>query len=138
MGPAILRSFEHILAVAFGGMSILLGCRRFLALPQQRDSGLDEEAWVREMQTRITHPLTAERLKALAAAIEREGGGRAPANGEIWDFVATKLLGVADILADLDLQQGIAVAAARAPVSKLAPGPPGATENCLRHCAKEP
>ena len=38
MDPALLRSLERILAVAIGGMSIILGYRLFLALPQQRDA----------------------------------------------------------------------------------------------------
>lgn len=38
MDPASLRALERIIAVAIGGMSILLGYRLFLALPQQRDS----------------------------------------------------------------------------------------------------
>ena len=38
MDPALLRAFERILAVAIGGMSILLGYKLFLALPQQRSS----------------------------------------------------------------------------------------------------
>jgi hypothetical protein len=38
MDPAVLRSVERILAVAIGGVSIFLGDRLFLALPQQRDS----------------------------------------------------------------------------------------------------
>jgi len=38
MEPALLRSLERILAVAIGGMSIALGYRLFLALPEQRDS----------------------------------------------------------------------------------------------------
>jgi hypothetical protein len=38
MDPALLRSLERILAVAIGGMSIVLGYRLFLALPEQRDS----------------------------------------------------------------------------------------------------
>jgi hypothetical protein len=38
MDPALLRSFERILAVAIGGLSIVLGYRLFLALPEQRDS----------------------------------------------------------------------------------------------------
>jgi hypothetical protein len=46
MDPAILRSLERILAVAIGGMSIWLGYRLFIALPQQRDgSGSFKLPW---------------------------------------------------------------------------------------------
>jgi hypothetical protein len=38
MDPAVLRSLERILVVAIGGLSILLGYRLFLAMPEQRDS----------------------------------------------------------------------------------------------------
>lgn len=38
MDPAVLRSLERLLAVTIGGLSILLGYRLFLAMPQQRDS----------------------------------------------------------------------------------------------------
>ncbi len=38
MDPALLRSLERILAVGIGGLSIVLGYRLFLALPEQRDS----------------------------------------------------------------------------------------------------
>jgi hypothetical protein len=38
MDPVILRSLERILVVAIGGMSIWLGYRLFLAVPQLRDS----------------------------------------------------------------------------------------------------
>jgi hypothetical protein len=46
MDPAILRSLERILAVAIGGMSIWLGYRLFIALPEQRDgSGSFKLPW---------------------------------------------------------------------------------------------
>jgi hypothetical protein len=37
MDPITLRSLERILAVLIGGVSIVLGYRLFLAVPEQRD-----------------------------------------------------------------------------------------------------
>ena len=38
MDPVVLRSLERLLVVAIGGLSIVLGYRLFLAMPEQRDS----------------------------------------------------------------------------------------------------
>ena len=108
------------------------------SLGQFKAQGLDEQAWVKEMQTKITHPLTAERLKLLAAGIKREGETQPAANRETWDFVALKLLAIADILADVDLQHCMAVAATRAPISELMPQRASPTERFLGKCVKQP
>ena len=107
------------------------------SLGQFKARGLDEQAWVKEMQTKITHPLTAERLKLLAAGIQREGNAQPGTTRETWDFVALKLLGLADILADVDLQQCMAVAATRAPISELAPQRGSSAERFLAKCVKQ-
>jgi hypothetical protein len=105
-------------------------------LGQFKAYGRSEQAWAEEMQSKITHPLTAERLKSMAAAVKREGRTQPPENRDTWDFVAVKLLSVADILADVDLQQCMAVAAARAPISELAPQKASSAERFLGRCVK--
>jgi hypothetical protein len=46
MDPITLRAVERILAIAIGGLSILLGYRLFLAIPEQRDgSGTFRLPW---------------------------------------------------------------------------------------------
>jgi hypothetical protein len=107
------------------------------SLGQFKAQGLGEQAWATEMQTKITHPLTAERLKLLAAGIKREGQSQPPANRESWDFVALKLLAIADTLSDVDLQHCMAVAATRAPVSELAPQTAITAERFLGNCVKQ-
>jgi hypothetical protein len=105
---------------------------------QFKARGLDEQAWLKEMQSKITHPLTAERLKLLAAGIERQAEMQPPANRESWEFVALKLLALADILADVDLQHCVSVAATRAPVSELMPQNANPAERFLGKCVKQP
>jgi hypothetical protein len=105
------------------------------SLGQFKARGLSDQVWAMEMRTKITHPLTAERLKALAAAIKREGQEQPRANRETWDFVALKLLKIADTLADVDLQHCMSVAAIRAPVSELMPQ---RTSRFLAKCFKQP
>ncbi len=107
-------------------------------LGQFKAKGLSDQAWAVEMQTKITHPLTAERLKALAAAIKREGEAQPRANRETWDFVALKLLAIADTLADVDLQHCMSVAATRAPVSELMPQRTSSASRFLAKCVKQP
>lgn len=108
------------------------------SLGQFKAKGLSDQAWAVEMQTKITHPLTAERLKALAAAIKREGEAQPRANRETWDFVALKLLAIADTLADVDLQHCMSVAATRAPVSELMPQRTSSASRFLAKCVKQP
>jgi hypothetical protein len=107
------------------------------SLGQFKAQGLDEQAWLKEMQSKITHPLTAERLKLLAAGIERQAELQPPANREVWGFVALKLLAIADILGDVDLQHCMSVAATRAPVSELIPQRANPAERFLSQCVKQ-
>jgi hypothetical protein len=108
------------------------------SLGQFRAQGLSDQAWADEVRTKITHPLTAERLTALAAGIRREGERQPPANRETWDFVAFKLLAIADTLADVDLQHCMSVAASRAPVSELMPQRASPASRFLARCVKQP
>ena len=108
------------------------------SLGQFKAQGRTEQDWVVEMQTKITHPLTAERLQQIAAAIDREAEAKASANSDAANFVAFKLLKIADWLSDVDLQQCMAVAAARAPISALAPQRTSPTQNFLSNCVKQP
>jgi hypothetical protein len=108
------------------------------SLGQFKAQGLSDQAWAQEMQSKITHPLTAERLKALAAGIKREGQTQPAASREIWDFVALKLLAISDTLADVDLQQCMSVAAARAPLSELSPQRASSAGRLLANCVKQP
>jgi hypothetical protein len=108
------------------------------SLGQFKARGLSDQVWAMEMRTKMTHPLTAERLKALAAAIKREGQEQPRANRETWDFVALKLLKIADTLADVDLQHCMSVAAIRAPVSELMPQRTSSASRFLAKCFKQP
>jgi hypothetical protein len=106
------------------------------SLGQFKAHGRSEQAWAAEMQSKISHPLTAERLKLMAAAVKREGRTQPPENRDTWDFVAVKLLSVADTLADVDLLQCMALAAARAPIAELAPQKTSSAERFLGRCVK--
>jgi uncharacterized protein DUF955 len=109
------------------------------SLGQFKAEGKTAQDWDNWVLKNMTHPLTADRLQALALGME-ELASREPreAERETLRFIATRLAGIADALQDVDLQQCMAVAAARADPAVLAPQRPGpgTTAGFLGKCAK--
>ena len=122
----------------YDGRGSLAQAYLMASLGQFKARGRTEQDWVVEMQTKITHPLTAEGLQQIAAAIGREAEAKASVNSEAANFVAFKLLKIADLLSDVDLRRCMAVAAARTPISVLAPQRTNPTQSFLSNCVKQP
>jgi hypothetical protein len=99
--------------------------------------GLSEQAWLAEMQTKIGHPLTAERLKSMVLAVRREGQAQPPANQEAWNSMAALLLGIANKLANVDLQRCVAALTAQASVTELSLRRTSPSESFLGKCAMQ-
>ena len=102
--------------------------------------GKSKQDWQAAVLKEMTHPLTADRLQALALGLEN-AADREPraAERETLQYIATRLLSIAEALQDVDLQQCMAVAAARASPAMLAPQRPGpgATAGFLEKCVKK-
>lgn len=93
--------------------------------------------WDAAMRTEITHPLTAERLQAMAVRLyEQSGQPRAHAERETLLYIAVRLGTIAETLADRDQQQCMAVAARRATMADLALQRPGPSERFLGKCVR--
>lgn len=100
--------------------------------------GKTMQAWEAAVLGEMTHPLTADRLQALALGLDR-AASREPrgAERETLQFVATRLANIAEVLQDVDLQQCMAVAAQRADPAELAPRRPGNAAGFLKKCTKQ-
>lgn len=99
--------------------------------------GRSVEEWDSAMRREITHPLTPDRLSAIAVALNRQAMAEPrPAERASLNFIATRLAVIAEILNDADLQQCVAVAAARADPAELRPRRAGQTEGFLKKCTK--
>ena len=99
-------------------------------------SGHSEADWTCEMQTRMTHPLTADRLKAMAEALRAQATRTTGAESESLRYIAVRLAMIADTLNITDLQQCMAVAAAHARPEDLLPRPDGAVGEFLGKCVR--
>jgi hypothetical protein len=102
--------------------------------------GKSRQDWDAAVAKEMTHPLTADRLQALALGLEN-AANREPraAERDTLHYIATRLLSIAEALQDADLQQCMAVASARASPAVLAPQRPGpgATAGFLEKCVKK-
>ena len=110
------------------------------SLGQYIAEGKSRQDWEAAVAKEMTHPLTADRLQALALGLEN-AANREPRDAErdTLHYIATRLLSIAEALQDADLQQCMAVAAARASPAVLAPRRPGpgATAGFLEKCVKK-
>jgi hypothetical protein len=99
--------------------------------------GRSVEDWDKAMRDEITHPLTPDRLSAIAVSLSRQAVQESgPAERETLGFIATRLAKLAQDLGDVDLQQCMAVAAARADPAELRPRRAGQTARFLSKCVK--
>ena len=86
---------------------------------------------------RQTHPLTADRLQAIGLRLEEQAQqSRSSPDREVLRYIAVRLGKIAEIVADSDLQQCMAVAARRAQVSELGPQSPGPSDRFLGRCVR--
>ena len=110
------------------------------SLGQYIAEGKSRQDWEAAVLKEMTHPLTADRLHELALGLENAANHEPrAAERDTLHYIATRLLSIAETLQDADLQQCMAVAAARASPAVLAPRPPGpgATAGFLEKCVKK-
>jgi hypothetical protein len=105
---------------------------------QFRAHGRSDAEWTTEMQNRITHPLTADRLQSMAAGLAAQASRGTGAEADTLRYIAVRLAEIGRIMSDTDLQQCMEVAAGRASPQDLRPQPQGSTENFLRKCVRQP
>lgn len=99
--------------------------------------GKSEADWEEAMRMQFTHPLTSDRVEAIALKLDEQAAQSRPAaERETMSFIAIRLAKIAEILSDQDLQQCMAVAARRADVSDLAPQPRGPSDLFLGKCVR--
>ncbi|MDY6881559.1 MAG: phage exclusion protein Lit family protein [Thermodesulfobacteriota bacterium] len=99
-----------------------------------------DREWEHYLRAKITHPLTADRLSAMAAHLDRSAvkAGAGP-DRQTLQYIATRIENIAGILADPDLQACMAVVAHRTDLSTLAPRLPRGNSTGLleRWCGKK-
>jgi hypothetical protein len=84
-----------------------------------------DKDWDDYLRSKVTHPLTADRLRAMAARLDRTARRSGPGpEGETLRFIATRLEHISAILEEPELQGCMAVVAHRADPSTLAPRRP--------------
>ncbi|NOZ67933.1 MAG: hypothetical protein GXP46_01485 [Deferribacteres bacterium] len=99
-----------------------------------------DKEWEAYLRTKITHPLTADRLRAMAVYLDNSAGKARPGpNRETLRYIMTRLEHIAGILEEPDLQGCMAVVAHRADPSILAPRRPREKTATLfdRWCGKK-
>ena len=107
------------------------------SLGQYKAEGRSAAEWQQAMRSEITHPLTADRLSAIAVALEREAAQETrPAERDTLEFIAIRLASIARALDDADLQQCVAVAAARSDPDELRPRRAGSAQEFLARCTR--
>lgn len=81
-----------------------------------------DKEWEAYLRTKVTHPLTADRLRAMAVHLDNSASkaGPGPDRETLW-YIASRLEHVAGILEDPDLQGCMAIVAHRADPSTLEP-----------------
>lgn len=96
--------------------------------------------WEVYLRTKVTHPLTADRLRTMAVYLDNSASKARPgADRENLWYIGTRLEHIAGILEDPDLQGCMAVVAHRADPSTLAPRRPREKTATLleRWCGKK-
>jgi hypothetical protein len=105
---------------------------------QFQAAGLSAKDWEGEVQSALTHPLTADRLSAIAVEIETSAARwPRPSERPILRFIAENLAVIAGYLQDADLQQCVAVAATRTNTADLRPRKRGEARAFLEKCVKK-
>jgi len=106
-------------------------------LGQFRAVGKSLQDWESAVKQAMTHPLTADRIQAIALHLD-DAAATWPrqADRPTVRFVAVQLAQIAEILQDADLQQCMAVAAARADPQRLQPRRPSNARQFLEQCVK--
>lgn len=124
-----LEVLERTATVPLG--AVLYFQAQAYALPNRGQFESDGE-WQSFLKTTSTHPLTADRLKAMALHLDQAASRTADrASRDVLRDIAPKLLDIADVLGDADLQRCMRVVAHRMDVASLAPRLPGAVREHL-------
>ena len=98
----------------------------------------DAAAWERYARSEHTHPLSTERLGAMAQHLNAAAGREhRPAERDTLRYIATRLVGISEILEDPVLQRCIAAVADQASPASLAPRREVAGDQMRRWCGKE-
>jgi hypothetical protein len=80
-----------------------------------------EDKWQDYLKRSMTHPLTLDRMKAMAVFIRDQLPQLRPTEREIWQFIGTQFLANADIMADVELARCIVRIAGDADLAILKP-----------------
>jgi len=105
---------------------------------QFKAAGKSAQDWENAVRKEMTHPLTADRLRAIALGLDRAARRETrEAERETLRSIGGRLASMALILDDVDLQQCMAVASRRASLVDLAPRRPGSTGSFLEKCVKK-
>ena len=104
---------------------------------QFKAEGKTVRDWEASMRAEMTHPLTPDRLHAMALGLDSVASQETRgAERETLQYIATRLANMSQILQDTDLQQCMALAAYRARPDELTPRPPGSVGRFLEKCVK--
>jgi hypothetical protein len=99
----------------------------------QGRSGAEADAAIGQQ----THPLTADRLQAIALQLDEQASrSQSGSERETLRYIASRLETISVIVSDPDLQQCMAVAARRAQMSDLEPQRPGLSDRFLGKCIR--
>lgn len=96
------------------------------------------DAWRAYLATSSTHPLTVERLDAIADFIRAKLVRDLASNRATWRYVATRISGIAEILRDGDLHACLAKIAAKAPFEVLKPSRDWGVAAAMTYCKSLP
>lgn len=96
------------------------------------------DAWRAYLETSSTHPLTVERLDAIAEFIRTKLVRDLASSRATWRYVATRISGIAEILRDGDLHACLAKIAAKAPFDVLKPSRDWGSAAAMTYCKSLP
>lgn len=101
------------------GVALMFQAQAY-SLPH-RGQFASEKEWLDHQHERATHPVTTERVKALAAFASGPLAAARPQEAETWRYVGQQLLSVAKVLEDEELQLCMAKVAEKADMAALKP-----------------
>jgi Peptidase family M48 len=98
--------------------TVLFFQTQIFSLPHRGEYKTARE-WQTYLQTASTHPLSVDRIRAMAQIISGPLADQRTTERAIWQDIGTKLDAVATILADVDLHNCMTRVAAKAPIALL-------------------
>ncbi|MGI9415742.1 MAG: hypothetical protein ACR2PM_18845, partial [Hyphomicrobiales bacterium] len=108
---------------------------QFYSLPH-RGLFASAEAWQNYMHKAATHPLTGDRIEALARYVSGDLADSRPKERDIWLFIGKGLNDIVGNLNDMDLQKCMTLVAKNAPMDILRPRKDIAHAQMERICAE--